>query len=80
MRRIDFEAALGLPSVAKLAAAAPSPTPGTALTEVELTWIEGRHEQWIRFGRVAAERILNSILIQRRRGGNFPHALLGHFR
>ena len=59
MRRIDFEAALGLPSVAKLAAAAPSPTPGTALTEVELTWIEGRHEQWIRFGRVAAERILS---------------------
>lgn len=27
------------------------------LTEVELTWIEGRLEHWIRFGRVAAERI-----------------------
>lgn len=30
-----------------------------ALTEVELTWIEGRHEQWIRFGRVATERFLS---------------------
>lgn len=34
------------------------PLPGD-LTEVELTWIEGRLEQWIRFGRVAAERILS---------------------
>jgi hypothetical protein len=24
-----------------------------------MTWIEGRHEQWIRFGRVAAERIIS---------------------
>lgn len=32
---------------------------GSDLTEVELTSIEGRHEQWIRFGRVAAERILS---------------------
>ena len=38
--------------------ALPTP-PRDALTEVELTWIEGRHEQWIRFGRVAAERILS---------------------
>lgn len=29
------------------------------LTEVELTWIAGRSEQWIRFGRVAAERIVS---------------------
>lgn len=29
------------------------------LTEVELTWIAGRTEQWIRFGRVAAERIVS---------------------
>ncbi|MGV7123080.1 DUF2840 domain-containing protein [Sphingopyxis sp. 550A] len=36
-----------------------SSLPGSRLTEVELTWIEGRHEQWIRFGRVAAERILS---------------------
>ena len=32
--------------------------PGTAkLTEVTLTWDEGRIEQWIRFGRIARERI-----------------------
>ncbi|WP_422062389.1 DUF2840 domain-containing protein [Sphingopyxis sp.] len=28
-------------------------------TEVELTWLEGRIEQWIRFGRVAADRVVN---------------------
>lgn len=37
----------------------PHASPGIALTEVELTWIEGRHEQWIRFGRVVTERILS---------------------
>ncbi|HET6523155.1 DUF2840 domain-containing protein [Sphingopyxis sp.] len=41
------------------AGAHPSPRVA-AFTEVELTWIEGRHEQWIRFGRIAAERILSS--------------------
>ena len=30
-----------------------------ALTEVELTWIEKRYEQWLRFGRVAGERIIS---------------------
>lgn len=30
-----------------------------ALTEVELTWIEKRYEQWLRFGRVADERIVS---------------------
>jgi hypothetical protein len=30
-----------------------------ALTQVELTWIEKRYEQWLRFGRVAAERIVS---------------------
>ena len=35
------------------------PNSASALTDVELTWIEGRHEQWIRFGRVAAERIVS---------------------
>lgn len=38
------------------------PVPGAlsdGLTEVDLTWIEGRLEQWIRFGRVATERILS---------------------
>ncbi len=33
------------------------------LTEVGLLWFEGRIEGWIRFGRLAAERILD-----RRRG------------
>ena len=31
----------------------------TALTEVELYWIEGRIERWIRFGDAINERILN---------------------
>ncbi|MGQ3227441.1 MAG: DUF2840 domain-containing protein [Blastomonas fulva] len=31
----------------------------TALTEVELAWIEGRYEQWLRFGRVAARHIVS---------------------
>ena len=31
----------------------------TALTEVQLTWIEKRYEQWLRFGRVATERIVD---------------------
>ncbi|UNU44489.1 DUF2840 domain-containing protein [Sphingopyxis sp. YF1] len=31
----------------------------TDVTEVELTWIEARLEQWIRFGRVAGERIVS---------------------
>ena len=40
--------------------AAPSVgAPHGSLTEVELTWIEGRLEQWIRFGRIASERILS---------------------
>jgi hypothetical protein len=39
--------------------ATPTSPRGGALTAVELTLIEGRHEQWIRFGRVAAERILS---------------------
>ena len=28
-----------------------------SLTEVELTWIEKRYEQWLRFGRVTSEQI-----------------------
>lgn len=31
---------------------------GSRLTEVELTWIEKRLEHWIRFGRIAQDRIL----------------------
>jgi len=30
-----------------------------ALTHVELTWLEKRIEHWIRFGRIAEERVLN---------------------
>ena len=37
----------------------PSPCPSNALTHVELTWIEQRIEYWIRFGREAAERIVD---------------------
>ena len=47
-------------SVSRVPASCAPPPPGApqgSLTEVELTWIEGRLEQWIRFGRVAAERI-----------------------
>ena len=32
----------------------------SALTEVEVTWIEKRCEQWIRFGRIAADTIINA--------------------
>ena len=37
----------------------PLPCPADALTHVELTWIEARIEYWIRFGREAAERIVD---------------------
>lgn len=33
--------------------------PATALTEIDLTWIEGKVEHWIRFGRQAGERIID---------------------
>ena len=59
MRRIDFDAALGSPGLSPRSGRAIAAPPQGASTEVELTWIEGRHEQWIRFGRVAAERILS---------------------
>ena len=47
---------------ASILGSAPLPashSPSSGLTEVELTWIEQRLEQWIRFGRVAATRIVN---------------------
>jgi hypothetical protein len=31
----------------------------TALTRVELLWLEGRVERWVRFGRIAEETILD---------------------
>ena len=37
----------------------PLPRPADALTHVQLTWIEKRIEYWIRFGREAAERIVD---------------------
>lgn len=39
--------------------ALPLSGPRASLTEVELTLIEGRLEQWIGFGRIAATRVLN---------------------
>jgi hypothetical protein len=51
--------------IAEPADAAPSSAPAAAgppsdgWTDVELTWIEGRLEQWIRFGRVAATRAVS---------------------
>ena len=59
MRGVDFERALRSRLTANCNFGThPSPN-DTVLTEVEMTWIEGRHEQWIRFGRIAAERILS---------------------
>lgn len=64
----------------RMASALPSPMPAAALppvgvglpanglTDVEMTWIEGRLEQQLRFGRVAAERS----------GG--PHKRIASFR
>lgn len=58
-----FEAALRR-RAAEQAQAARTPTVPTAiasrsrLTDVELTWIEKRLEHWMRFGRIAQDRIL----------------------
>ena len=38
---------------------APRPDAGPLLTHVELTWLEGRIEHWIRFGHDASETILD---------------------
>lgn len=35
------------------------PSPRNTMTEVELIWIERRLEHWLRFGRIAAERIVS---------------------
>lgn len=64
--RIDFsgfEAALRRKAAEQEAARRSSPVPTaiasrSRLTEVELTWIEKRLEHWIRFGRIAQDRIL----------------------
>jgi len=38
---------------------APRPSGAPPLTQVELTWLEGRTERWIRFGRSSGETIVN---------------------
>ncbi|HUB97302.1 MAG TPA: DUF2840 domain-containing protein, partial [Stellaceae bacterium] len=40
-------------------ARAPRPDAAPLLTRVELTWLEGRIEHWIRFGRDCGETILD---------------------
>lgn len=59
------------------AAARPLPSHEDALTHVELTWIEQRTENWIRFGRIAHDRIID----RRRRVVSFrPGALFAFVR
>ncbi|MCG6116275.1 MAG: DUF2840 domain-containing protein [Mesorhizobium sp.] len=60
---------------------APSPRPAAlpadTFTHVELTWIEKRIEHWIRFGRIAKDRILD----RRRRIVSFrPGAIFAFVR
>ena len=55
----------------------PSTNSSEPLTNVELTWIEGRIEYWIRFGRAAGERIID----RRRRVVSFrPGAVFAFVR
>ena len=57
--------------------AVPRMTAASEHTEVELTWIEGRVEQWIRFGRGAAGRVVD----RRTRIASFlPGAVFGFVR
>ncbi len=44
---------------AGIASRSANQSPPSGHTEVELTWIEQRLEQWIRFGRIAATRIVS---------------------
>ena len=53
-RADDAAVAARQPAAAPLAG-----SPASTFTDVELTWIEQRLEQWIRFGRVAATRIVS---------------------
>ena len=46
------------PPPVQRASAGAVPQLTAAMTEVELIWIEKRLEHWIRFGRIAAERII----------------------
>lgn len=47
---------------------APAASAPCELTCVDLTWIEGRNEQWLRFGTPVAERLIDA----RRRVVSFP--------
>lgn len=47
------------PSSGQASSSAPPPPLRNARTEVELIWIEKRLEHWIRFGRIAGERIVS---------------------
>lgn len=53
--------------VSDYSSASPPGIPCSTLTHVELVWIEKRIEHWIRFGRVAQERIID----RRRRAVSF---------
>jgi len=50
-------------------ASAPRSNSAPLLTQVELIWLEGRIEHWIRFGRSSGETIID----RRRRFLTFPH-------
>jgi hypothetical protein len=53
--------------VSERSSASPPGIPGSTLTHVELVWVEKRIEHWIRFGRVAQDRIID----HRRRAVSF---------
>ena len=57
---------IGVPAPGVAVALTSSP-PSDGLTQVELTYVEKRIENWIRFGAVAADRILD----RRRRIASF---------
>jgi hypothetical protein len=61
---------------ARAAARRPSTTvAASGLTHVELTWLEKRIEHWIRFGRIAEEKVLD----RRRRIVSFPPGVVFAF-
>ena len=41
----------------------PDPERTNDLTQVELLWLKQRIENWVRFGRIAEEKIINLSLI-----------------
>lgn len=61
--------------VSEHSSASPPGIPGSTLTHVELIWIEKRTEHWIRFGRVAQDRIID----RRRRAVSFRSSAIFAF-